>query len=175
MVLISMVIYCNTFGQDTTKNKTVFKQTYKWAIGAGAGFTTGYGVSIKYQPRKDGIQLNFFPYIDNGTSQKLICVGLAYTHDIWDGNLNSTVNSVYFYIASSYTYYKHNEFNYSYHPTNYIYIKETINSGLGIGVETNAQKRVVLDFMAGYAQYDSFKQLFLTGEIALHYKFGKNK
>ena len=162
----------NTPNQDTTKNKIAFKQTYKWAVGVGAGFTTGYGVSIKYQPRKDGIQLNFFPYIDNSTSQQLICAGLEYNHELWDGRYNN----VYFYIASSYTYYKNNEeaYNNSTGYYNYSHIKRTINSGCGIGVETNTQKRFVVDVMTGFAQYDSFKQIALTGEIALHFKFSKN-
>ena len=106
--LFIFVIFSNTFAQDTTKNNKSFKQLYKWGVGIGAGFTTGYGVSIKYQPRKDGIQLNFFPYIDNGTGQKLVCTGLEYNHDLWDGHYAN----VYLYFASSYTYYKHNEYNY---------------------------------------------------------------
>jgi hypothetical protein len=153
-------------------NKKVFKQTYQWGVGIGAGFTTGYGVSIKYQPRKDGIQLNFFPYLDNGTKQALVCTGLEYNHDLWDG----TYSNVYFYIASSYTYYQHTVVNYNYYSGSYDVssIKRTINTGCGIGVETNTKKRFVVDIMAGFAQYDSFKQLSLTGEAALHFKFSKS-
>jgi hypothetical protein len=158
---------------DSTKKEKPSMQQYKWGFGIGAGFTTGWGLSLKYQPRKDGIQLNAVPYINNNDKTELICVGLAYTHDLWDGE----DCNVYFYLAGSYTYNTVNETSYSYYTyqqTSTLNTTRVINSGLGVGLSYNTKKRVVIDVMAGYAQYDSFKQLFLTGEISLHYKFGKS-
>ncbi|MGD0711479.1 MAG: hypothetical protein ABR968_09915 [Bacteroidales bacterium] len=175
VVLFSILLLSSAFAQDTTKNKKPFMQQYKWGFGIGAGFTTGWGLSLKFQPRKDGIQINAIPYINNNTQKKLVCVGLTYTHDLWDG----PAANVYFYLASSYTYNTVNETSYSYitttQPTVTVNTTRVINSGLGFGLETNTKKKVVVDLMIGYAQYDSFKQLFLTGEISLHYKFGKKK
>lgn len=93
VVLFSIILLGSNYAQvisganaqDTTKNKNPFIQKYKWGFGIGAGFTTGWGLSLKYQPRKDGIQINTLPYINNNTKQKLIDVGLTYTHDLWDG------------------------------------------------------------------------------------------
>jgi len=178
LALFIIMIYGSTFAQETTIDKKVFKQTYKWGAGIGAGFTTGFGVSLKYQPRKDGIMLTFFPYVNNGGSnygsiratKELICAGLEYNHDLWDG----PTNNVYFYVAGRYIYKQRESINYSYNSYYYTYSKETINAGCGIGFEYDTQKRIVVDLMAGFAQYNSFAQFTLTGEIALHYKFVKS-
>jgi hypothetical protein len=49
--------------------------------------------------------------------------------------------------------------------------KETINTGIGVGFEFNTTKKVTLNIMGGYAQYNSFEKLFFTGELALYYRF----
>jgi len=169
--LFIIMIYTSTFGQDTTLNKKIFRQKYKWAAGVGAGFTTGCGISIKYQPRKDGIQLTFLPYIDNANSREFIWTGLQYNHDLWDGR----VNNIYLYVACSDLYRNRGKYYYSngtYHNDN---ITQLINTGCGVGTEFDTQKRVVVDFMVGFMQYDSFDLVTITGEIALHYKFAKSE
>ncbi len=174
-ILVSVFMISMAFGQEANIAKPDVRQKYKWAAGIGAGFTSGYGFSVKYHPKKEGIQLNFLPYLDNYGEKQLICVGLTLTHDFW----SSPYINTYFYVASSYTYSKNigslNLIPFS--NSDYDKNKENavVNSGLGVGFEANTQKRVVINLMIGYAQYDSFKQLFLTGEIALHYKFGMNR
>ena len=162
------------FGQDSNF-KTDFRQKYKWGFGIGAGFTTGYGLSVSYHPKKDGVQLNFFPYLDNYGKKQLICAGLTYMHDFYN---NPYINT-YLYVASSLTYNK-NIGSINFFPFSNYYKDDdensehtAFNSGIGVGFEANTQKRVTVNLMLGYAQYNSFKQLFLTGEISLHYKFGK--
>ncbi len=45
------------------------------------------------------------------------------------------------------------------------------NVGVGIGIEVTLAKRVGLNLMTGYAAYDNFNKLNITGEAALYYKF----
>jgi len=166
--VIILFIGITAFGQDTIKKKDIFKKDFKWGIGLGAGFTTGFGISFKYHPRKNGIQLNILPYFDDYGRKQFICAGLTLSHDIWS-NLNSTL---FLYLANS-------TFIQSY-PTFYgshKYETETIdNTGIGAGLEqTASNKRISIDLMLGYAQYSIFKQMFLTGEIAVHYRFISNK
>ena len=162
------------FGQDVNI-KNDFRQKYKWGLGLGAGFTTGYGLSVSYHPKRDGVQLNFLPYLDNYGDKQLICVGLAYMHDFYN---NPYINT-YIYVSSSLTYNKNigsfNPFPFSKYDNDEDKQHTAFNSGIGVGFEGNTQKRITVNVMLGYAQYNSFKQLFLTGEISLHYKFGKGQ
>lgn len=167
--VIFVLIQQFSYGQEEKLIEETFTQKYKWSVGVGAGFTTGYGFSVKYQPKKNGIQLNFLPYSYTVDNEQLVCVGLTLVHDF----VNVQYNNVFLYFANSFTYYNNtnprgvfsnyynrNDFNGS------IY-----NTGLGIGLQTNTEKRVVINIMLGYAQYDLGKRLFFTGETALHYRF----
>jgi len=75
-------------------------------------------------------------------------------------------------------YSKLNQEAYGYDPygyNNYYYnrkvTREYLNSGIGVGIEFHSQKRITLNLMVGYAQYESFKSLFFTAETALYYRF----
>ncbi len=49
--------------------------------------------------------------------------------------------------------------------------KHQWNNGLGIGIEFLIFKRVSFNLMGGYASYDAFREINVTGETGLFYKF----
>ncbi len=49
-------------------------------------------------------------------------------------------------------------------------IPKGINNGVGIGMELVAGKHIGFNFMGGYAGYDSFNTINLTGEIGIFFK-----
>ena len=182
LTIVSFLIFAfcfSIYGQDTLKPKSRFVQKYKWGVGVGFGATTGLGISLKYHPKRNGIQLNFMPYIDNENYEKFISVGLTLTHDLE----KTKYSNFYLYFANSLMYRSSREISYEQLPLAQFYLDHyyytdtylKYNSGLGFGFEFDTQRRVVLNLMGGYAQYDCFNKLFFTAEAAVYYRFGNNK
>lgn len=157
----------SSFAQDSLSKNNVKK--FKYGIGGGAGFATGYGLSFRYIPEKFGAQFNFAPYIDNTTSR--FSVGATFLYKL---NENNTTN-VYLYQGNHFYY--NSQIIEEHDPANPgIPIKNSItdsyiNNGVGFGLEIVFVKCVGLNLMAGYAAYKNFQQLNVTGEMALYYKF----
>lgn len=72
------------YGQDSTKVKT--NQNYKYGIGFGAGYTTGYGISFKYLPNRFGAQINFAPFKNNTTEK--YSAGLTFIYTLIEAKKN---------------------------------------------------------------------------------------
>lgn len=174
LFIISLAIlgFCSTltFAQETDQET----KTYRHSLGIGAGFTTGYGLSYRYFPTKLGLQLNFAPYKTKETAQ--YSAGLTFIYPIIPGQ----VASLYVYQGNHYFYNSHiiyymNETmkEESFEPTGFRKrIEESyFNNGLGFGMELAFAKRMGFNLMAGYAFYDNFRQINVTGETALYFKF----
>ncbi len=169
-ILLVLLIASNNLvqAQDTVSIKNDSFTAYKMRIGLGAGFTSGLGFSFKYQPKNLGVQLNLLPYFDDYGRQKYINAGLTLNYDLWHNNKNA----IFAYLASSYTSSTQRQW---YSSSKYA-TSSSLNSGLGFGLEVlSFENRVVIDVMTGYAQYDTFKQMFLTAEFAIHYLFLNKK
>jgi hypothetical protein len=152
--------------QDTTGHSSDAK--YKYSIGAGAGFATGYGLSFRYLPERFGAQVNFAPYKDSETER--YSVGLTFIYKV----IESKITNLFLYQANHYYY--NSEMVHTYNPVTGGEEKTRttdsyFNNGLGFGIEIIMAKRIGLNLMAGYAFYDNFQQLNITGETALYYKF----
>ena len=153
--------------QDSLDSKG--NRIYKYGIGGGAGFTTGYGLSFRYMPKKFGAQVNFAPFKNKETER--YSVGLTFLYML----IESKVSNLYLYQANHYYYNSYN--NYIYDPNKVGEPEKTrtteayFNNGLGFGIEIVIAKRIGLNLMAGYAFYDNFNELNVTGETALYYKF----
>jgi hypothetical protein len=164
---ILLLISFSVAGQDSTKING--KQIYKYGIGGGAGFATGYGLSFRYLPKKFGGQVNFAPYKNKETER--YSIGLTALYML----IESKVSNLYLYQANHYYY--NSQLTYIYDPNKVGEPEQTrttegyFNNGLGFGIEIVIAKRIGLNLMAGYAFYDNFKQLNVTGESALYYKF----
>jgi len=145
------------------------KNQYKFGIGGGAGFCTGYGLSFRYIPKKFGGQINFAPYIDKVTSR--YSTGLSFIYMF----TQDKVANLFLYQANHYYY--NSQLTTIFNPDfpfeeKQEWVTESyLNSGLGFGIEIVFAKRIGLNLMAGYAFYKNFTQLNVTGEAALYYKF----
>ena len=164
LLLFAILFSCSIFGQETSNVH------YKHSIGFGAGFTTGYGFSYRYIPKKMGFQLNFAPFYTEHGKYATVSVGLTLLRRI----AATRVSNFYVYFANHYFSNKYKKDDYNSITNSYTnsYVSKTAwNSGIGVGFEFHAQKRIVLNLMAGLAQYDTFASLLPTGEMALYYRF----
>lgn len=149
---------------NAQENKPKEEKT-KHAVGAGAGFTTGYGLSYRYMPSKLGIQVNFAPY-KNGADYQY-SFGLTALYSL----MQSEKTNLYLYQANHYLASSFMEYDNS-NPSIYKRKNEAfINNGFGFGVEIIIASKVGLNLMTGYATYDNFNKLNVTGEAALYFKF----
>ncbi len=172
IAIILLAFALSSFAQENQDNLSGKK--YKYAFGLGAGFTTGLGFSFRYFPKKYGVQINCVPYYNNYGSEVFVSSGLTLLYSINENRFSN----VYAYLGNHYLYTKLNSSTYAYSPYygNYQYYNTKVtteywNSGIGMGVEFHAQKRITLNLMLGYAQYENFKRLFFTAETALYYRF----
>jgi len=142
------------FGQtvsDTVDNKSIKS---KYAVGFGAGFTTGYGMSFKFTPNKFGLQTNFAPFYNH--NQTRYSIGLTILYTLFEDERSS----FYLYQANNFMYSKVFDSAYTY-----------FNNGLGFGIELIFSKHFGLNLMAGYGASKNFEQLSITGETGIYYKF----
>ncbi len=136
----------------------------KYALGLGAGFTTGYGLAFKFTPHKFGLQTVVFYRSNEKQTRSSIGLTLLYTlledkrtsFYLYQGNhLNYT--SIHYDSSSSLSHYN---------GTTLVF-----NNGVGLGVELIPGNHIGFDFMGGYAFFDSFTKLSFTGEIGIYYNF----
>lgn len=170
IITFFILIITNARAQNTEPE---IENKFKHSIGAGAGFTTGYGLSYRYIPGKFGGQVNFAPYHNKETDR--YSVGLTFIYQL----IESKTTILYLYQGNHYYY--TSEIMEFYDPSpikgnDPISYKKRVtegyvNNGLGIGIEFIIAKRIGLNLMAGYAFYDNFKQVNFTGETGLYFKF----
>ncbi|MDQ3191953.1 MAG: hypothetical protein M3Q58_10195 [Bacteroidota bacterium] len=147
-------------------------QQYKHAIGAAAGFTTGYGLAYRFTPNKFGIQFAFGPFADEFVT--LLSGGLTFMYYII---LDQTVN-FFLYQGNHYLYRHSKEYFYENDPGFHFpepelrwVTQNRVNNGLGFGFDFNIGKRISWNIMSGYAAYNNFNKFSLTGETSLFFKF----
>jgi hypothetical protein len=149
-------------------------ETFRHGIGIGAGFTTGYGLSYRYTPGKFAMQANFAPYKDKESAR--YSAGITFLYTLIPGK----ITSLYLYQANHYfydsqvTYYTDAEKKFQTMDVTPIRDKVTdsfFNNGIGFGMEIIFARRIGFNLMMGYAAYDNFNQINVTGETALYFKF----
>jgi hypothetical protein len=136
----------------------------KHSLGAGIGFTTGYGLSYRYTPSKWGIQVNFAPF--KNVTQEIYSVGCTFLYKLNDKNKVT----LYLYEGNHY-YYNQSAFFNETNQKNEISTESYMNNGFGFGIEMPFFEQIGFNLMTGYACYDNFKMYNLTGEAALYFKF----
>jgi hypothetical protein len=93
-IFLLLIVCLNSFSQETIQKK------YKSAIGLGAGYTTGMGISYRYFPKNIGVQFNFIPlYQDYGKSY-FINLGATLLLNLKENERNS----FYFYWGNNLMY-----------------------------------------------------------------------
>lgn len=142
---------------------------FKHSLGAGAGFTTGYGLSYRYMPKRFGVQVNFAPY-KNGDTERY-SAGLTFLYNL----IETRPANLFLYEGNHF--YSETSLNYLYDPFGSqmpVPMKSTdsyLNNGVGVGIEFKIAKRIGFNLMAGYAFYRNFQNINFTGETALYFKF----
>jgi hypothetical protein len=164
---ILTVIWITLLATNSIAQEEIEPVKFKHGIGVGAGFATGYGLSYKYTPNKFGIQVNFAPFKNQTTSR--YSTGLTFSYDLVQGNSSK----LYLYQANHFYYnsYKNELIDKDNVPYTTTTTEQYFNNGLGFGFEFTVLKRLGINLMTGYAFYDNFNTINITGEMALYYKF----
>lgn len=174
ILAISLLAFSVTSSFSQENITTVEPAFYKHLLGIGAGFCTGYGLSYRFTPNdKLGFQLNFAPYKSKTIDR--YSTGISFTYNLIKNNnsrlyayqanhlyYNSFVNTISIYDPIT---------NQPKESTTERVTEKYMNNGLGFGMEITFAKRIGLNIMTGYAFYNNFKEINVTGEMALYYKF----
>ncbi|MCF8429901.1 MAG: hypothetical protein K9G64_07185 [Bacteroidia bacterium] len=159
LLAIILILTIETKAQEPKEEKT------KHAVGAGAGFTTGYGLSYRYTPNKLGVQVNFAPY-KNGADYQY-SFGLTALYSL----MQTEKTTLYLYQANHYLASSFMEYDDSTPSVLKRKNESYFNHGIGFGVEFIIASKIGFNLMTGYATYDNFNKLNVTGEAALYFKF----
>ncbi len=149
-------------------------QPFRHAIGMGAGFTTGYGLSYRYFPGKLGYQLTFAPYGTENTSRYSAGFTFLYPLILAESTTLYLYQGNHFYYSSDRIFYlEADKTTEAYEPTEFTGRRTDrfTNHGVGFGIEMNFAKRMGFNLMAGYATYDSFNKVNVTAETGLYFKY----
>lgn len=164
-VLILITLFSLSAYSQTETSNDIVKSSYNFSLGAGVGYTTAYGISFRYTPCKFGIQTNFAPSINKSNSR--INVGLTFLYNL----IEAEHTTLYLYQGNSLEYYKYKS-GYYLDPMYYYQRDYTrFNNGIGVGIQFTLLQRIGIDIMGGYAFYENFTRLGITGEAGLYYKF----
>lgn len=145
------------------KKDTSSNQSTKHALGLGAGYSTGYGISYRYLSGKIGAQINFAPFAE--TKRSIYSVGLTLLYRLRE----KKNTSVYLYQGNHFYYKKEEITPYLIGAPYDVKTEKWINS-IGFGIEFNLSEDIGLNLMTGFASY-SQTGINLTGETALFYRF----
>ena len=159
--------------EGQTVNETEKDTIFRHSIGAGIGFTTGYGLSYRYTPATFGVQLNFAPYHDKEIDR--YSIGLTFLYSLVRHKTTNLFlyqgNHYYYNSQMLYVYDPDPNKPYNPNPDKERVTTSYMNNGIGFGFELIIAKRIGFNLMGGFASYSNFQELNLTGETALYYKF----
>ena len=160
--IVILLFSITLFAQETEEQS---KTLSKHAVGAAAGPTIGCGLAYQYTYSKFSVQLTFLPY--KKPQEELYCVGLSFYYTLNQGQKTS----LFLYQGNHFYYHKKEGITVSWenHRMALRMIDAFNNNSLGIGFGFKIFDNVSLKLMSGYAAYNNFTNLSLTGEIALLY------
>jgi hypothetical protein len=161
--LLSLLFIFFVTGSISAQVDSTKKTGLKHSMGAAAGLTTGYGLSYRFWPGTVGVQLAFAP--TSNSSQSRISSGLTLLF-----KLVGTERANLFLYQGNHLLYHYMEYG-NYFPSRTSYKEYNLYNGIGLGIEFIIVKRISFNLMGGYAAYESFKSLGLTGETGLFFKF----
>jgi len=147
------------FAQETNEP---IKKASKHAVGIAAGPTIGCGLAYQYTHSKFSVQATFFPY--KKIKKEMYCIGLSFYYTLNQGKKTS----LFLYQGNHY-YYSKTEWQVWYNRENHRTVEAYNNNSLGIGFDFTIFDNVSLKLMTGYASYNNFTELGLTGEVSLLY------
>ncbi len=154
-----------TFAQDTTNTQS--KKPYKHYIGIAAGHTTGNGISYRYNQSRWGAQTTF--YTMRNHNDKKLSFGMTIIYKMIDRRKTG----LFMYASNRYQNYKFDPFGKNSNYSSYYNNKHSgeWNQGVGIGIEILALESISMNFMGGFATYEDFDNINMTGELGIYYTF----
>lgn len=165
--LLLAVMAVNIQAQNDDSLQAAKNRKLKNFIGIGAGFTTGVGISYRFVPGKVGFQATVGPYYMDYGNDAFISCGLTLLKKIAE----SKYNNLYLYLGNHYIYRSYKDYNHNYYSSDETFTEEIWNTGVGLDFEFVSTKKVVMNIMLGYMQFNSFESLLPTIDAALYYKF----
>jgi hypothetical protein len=155
LFLCMVSLQVTLLGQE--KGDTLSKTKFSNFLGVAAGFTTGYGLSYRYWPKKFGIQVTFAPYENKYEAH--YSLGVAFLFKV----IETDKTNFFLYQGN------HLLFN----TDKYYERNHDVNSynGIGIGIEFIILKRISFNLMGGYAGLENFTNIGFTGETGLYFRF----
>ncbi len=157
-VLLIIFPFTDINGQITNKQDTIRRVDH--SVGVVIGFTTGYGLSYRFNSKIIGFQINFAPYYDE--YKNIYNVGFTLLKDL----LVNEKTKLFLYLSNSYNYENFHSVAYPSRGK-----RKYFNHGIGIGFEFLIHKRIGFNLMSGYGAYRNFEQVNLTAETGIFYKF----
>ncbi|MFZ4400236.1 MAG: hypothetical protein ACOYO1_09395 [Bacteroidales bacterium] len=170
LILLFLLLFLHKNVSAQKHTDTLEAKSFKHGLGVGAGFTTGYGLSYRFLPEQIGVQICFAPYKSDYTTQ--YSLGLTFLFKIIETeytNLFIYQGNHFFYTKEKYDNYIYSYPSYTITPTQFV--NKYWNNGMGIGIEFIILKRVSFNLMGGYAGYENFKNVGITGETGLYFRF----
>ena len=155
-ILIMLLIFLSTriFSQENKIDENIQQQ--KHSVGLAAGFTTGFGLSYRYLPKKLGIQATVLILPDNYYSS----FGATILYKV----IQHQYSWFYLYQSNLYSTYRNSGFGCG------CPYYEWFN-GFGFGTEILLGNHFGLNFMGGAGFYENFDEFTVTAETGLYYKF----
>jgi len=157
-VLLIILPFAYINGQTTNKQDTISRSDH--SVGIAIGFTTGYGLSYRFNSEIIGFQINFAPYYDE--YKNIYNVGFTLLKDL----LVNEKTKLFLYLSNSYNYENFHSVAYPSREK-----RKYFNHGIGIGFEFLLYQRIGFNLMSGYGAYKNFEQVNLTAETGIFYKF----
>ncbi|MBG0860063.1 MAG: hypothetical protein IQL11_11200 [Bacteroidales bacterium] len=162
---LTLLLFLFLFNQTLSGQEqadTAKSTKFKHALGFGAGFTTGYGLSYRFIPKKFGVQANFAPYKDSYNTS--LSIGITFLYKLIETRFTN------FFLYQGNHYFYHKEKYYYDNPESYE-VNKFFSNGLGVGIEFIILKRLSFNLMGGYSVRDNFNKINFTGETGLYFRF----
>jgi hypothetical protein len=154
-----MLVTISLFAQEVE----VINVKHSQEFGFHAGATTGIGLSYRFWPGKNGIQITALPIKTSDLT--FINVGLTGLHTFYDAKYIRFFG----YLGSSVAV---NDFNYDPYDDEYETADRTTKLNVGIGPGFAFGSRVRFNVMAGYGFYDILGEfnIYPTAEVGLYFR-----
>ena len=177
LVIVLILFSFSSFSQfeeNSSSKKEAFRHNTEsqHALGLSVGGTTGFGLSYMFMPDRFCFQVAFLPYKDQYST--FISAGLTIIYRLREGEkLNFLLYQGNHFITRT-----ESRINYTSPTPNGTVMAQSskvttsgFNNGVGFGFEFFLSESVSFNLMGGYAGYNNFERITITGEGALFYKF----
>lgn len=173
MKALTKIVLFLFIGLQMVSAQTDSTKSSQHYIGFNTGFTTGVGPSYRLDHNGLRFTATFLPLMSQEYSWLSAGGSIGYSSLNWEEDFD-----FYPYLGVSYLNTSKTEYRYELNgdPIEYFIAEEKLNIGLGVSFDKHFSKYFTASLKGGYAAYLSTNRTpayFLTGEVAIFYRFGK--